>query len=308
MAEITLCESQVLEPQGIKVGRRLGSAVFDAKKDDGTSVVLKAGSNLPLRNVLVNNEHAVFKSIPPHANICRPFDYFMANSISGEIPVLAFPYIDGKGLDEAVLLYSCEDDGDKKFFKALSGGLAGLKHIHDNGFLHLDIKPQNIMVDNSGAGILIDLGGSRRMNGDCPSDLANMSYGTLDYFPPELVALKNLSARSDVYQFGATILSCLCGKTFYPLSGIGGCILPDYHRPFDLNDVCPSLKEYPDLKVFLQRARSKNPEQRPSVDDLSALVNEHAKYFSARPDHARLLPKNTYVRGQLEDYDEDVNI
>ena len=307
MALITLDVNQVLD-QGFEVGSRLAKTVFNAKKKDGTPVVLKAGSNTPLHNLLVNNERDVFNSIPPHPNICRPFDYFIVKVISGDIPVLAFPYIDGKGLDEAVSSFYCDKDGDVKLFNVLSGGLAGLKHIHNNGYLHLDLKPQNIMVDKSGAGILIDLGGSRRENGDCPEEFTKLSYGTLDYLPPEMVSQKGISRKSDVYQFGATILSCLCGQTPYPLMGIGDCILPAYNHPVDLQEVCPSLREYNALRDLLERARSKKPEQRPSVDDISALVNDHAEYFKAHPEHIRLFPKNSYVRSQLEDYDEEVDI
>jgi len=83
----------------------------------------------------------------------------------------------------------------------------GVAHMNRSGFVHADLKPNNILVDDDRTVKLIDLGQS------CPVGTTKQRIqGTPDYIAPEQVGRKPLDARTDVFNFGATLYWVLVGK------------------------------------------------------------------------------------------------
>lgn len=84
----------------------------------------------------------------------------------------------------------------------------GLDVIHQAGYVHADIKPNNIILTDSGPKI-IDFGQS------CPIGFIKPRIqGTPDYIAPEQVKRRHLTAQTDVYNLGATLYWTLTGQTF----------------------------------------------------------------------------------------------
>lgn len=75
----------------------------------------------------------------------------------------------------------------------------GLAHMHDRGYVHADMKPNNVMVDGETAKI-IDLGQSCRTG-----TVKERIQGTPDYIAPEQVHRRAITPRTDVYNLGATL-------------------------------------------------------------------------------------------------------
>jgi len=85
---------------------------------------------------------------------------------------------------------------------------AGLQALHQQGYVHADIKPNNILLTGGGLKI-IDFGQS------CPiGQTKKRIQGTPDYIAPEQVALAPLDQRTDVFNLGATMYWVLTGKAF----------------------------------------------------------------------------------------------
>lgn len=85
----------------------------------------------------------------------------------------------------------------------------GLDAMHQANLLHTDIKPNNILLDRSGAVKIIDFGQS------CPIGFRKPRIqGTPDYIAPEQVQRHHLSRRTDVFNLGATLYWALTGQTF----------------------------------------------------------------------------------------------
>jgi len=83
----------------------------------------------------------------------------------------------------------------------------GLHAMHRAGYVHADLKPNNIMVTPEGRIKLIDLGQSAKMREAKPR-----IQGTIDYMAPEQVQRGILDARTDVFGLGATLHKVLTGK------------------------------------------------------------------------------------------------
>ncbi len=83
----------------------------------------------------------------------------------------------------------------------------GLAHMHASGYVHADMKPNNIVVTDSGDVKVIDLGQS------CVSGtVKERIQGTPDYIAPEQVHRRAITPKTDVYNLGATMYWVLTGK------------------------------------------------------------------------------------------------
>jgi serine/threonine-protein kinase len=79
--------------------------------------------------------------------------------------------------------------------------------MHQAGFVHCDIKPNNILMGKDGAIRIIDLGQSCKIGA-----IKTRIQGTPDYIAPEQVQRKHLSHRTDIFNLGATMYWALTGK------------------------------------------------------------------------------------------------
>lgn len=133
-----------------------------------------------------------------------------------------------------------------------------LDALHALGYVHCDLKPNNILVSNEGDVKVIDLGQA------CPVGTAKTRIqGTPDYIAPEQVRCKAVSAATDVYNFGATLYWTLCGKnlpTLYTLGRGENSFLLDQKmpNPRELNPLVPEQ-----LSNLVMECVRTNPAKRP---------------------------------------------
>ena len=107
--------------------------------------------------------------------------------------------------------------GPQKLAEALAlatGLLDALERVHAAGFVHRDIKPDNILRTSDGRVVLIDLGLARKLPAD-PDDptRAHVQVGSLEYIAPEQIAdSASVDARADLYAFGCVLYELLAGR------------------------------------------------------------------------------------------------
>ncbi|MEM8494506.1 MAG: serine/threonine-protein kinase, partial [Planctomycetota bacterium] len=115
--------------------------------------------------------------------------------------VVVMELVDGKTLEEwrpDSMLVTC------RICRAVA---AALKFMHDQGYVHADIKPNNIMVTTDGQVKIIDFGQS------CPRNtVKERIQGTPDYIAPEQVKRQAITEQTDVFCLGATMYWMLTGK------------------------------------------------------------------------------------------------
>jgi len=86
----------------------------------------------------------------------------------------------------------------------------GLSHVHESGFMHLDFKPENILVTRSGAVRVIDFDTAQPISTK-PVRLAK-NPGTPGYMAPEQLRHEPLDARADIFAYGVSAYELLAGR------------------------------------------------------------------------------------------------
>ncbi len=140
-----------------------------------------------------------------HRNVVRTYDLGEVNGMY----YLTMEYVEGKSLKELIatrgpLPVSVTLTIGKQLCRAL-------EVAHEQGVIHRDIKPHNIVVEPSGVLKVMDFGIARLENRSKEEGLTKdgMSIGTPDYMSPEQLSGRELDARSDLYSTGVVLFECL---------------------------------------------------------------------------------------------------
>jgi serine/threonine-protein kinase len=122
-----------------------------------------------------------------------------------------------------------------------------LKHAHDHGIIHRDIKPQNLLVAEDGTVKLTDFGVAKVFAGKQLTATGGL-VGTAEYLAPEQAAGKPVTNRSDLYALGVVLYLLLTGRP--PFQGRSVLDLMHKHRfaQFDpprriVPDIAPEMDE-----------------------------------------------------------------
>ncbi len=92
----------------------------------------------------------------------------------------------------------------------------GIQALHENGLLHLDLKPSNVVIDDTGRAVIVDLGTVRSNDqttaGSPTETRAQRPVGTLRWMAPEQILSDRVDQRTDLFQLGALIHRMLTGR------------------------------------------------------------------------------------------------
>jgi DNA-binding NtrC family response regulator/tetratricopeptide (TPR) repeat protein len=174
----------------------------------------------------------------------------------GPVTGLATRWVDGPDLREAALGLPLE--GRMRLF---AGVLDAVAYLHRRGLLHLDLKPENVVVGEDGEPVLLDLGSARPLHAG-PGEAG----GTLGYASPEVLRGEAPTAASDVYGLGAVLYELLAGRPPF------GKAAPDATRRAMLSEDPPSLRIVaPDVPRALVKVvddlLARDPVRRPASPD-----------------------------------------
>ncbi|MFB9909574.1 serine/threonine-protein kinase [Allokutzneria oryzae] len=140
-----------------------------------------------------------------HPNCVRVYD--LVNE--GEGLAIVMEYIEGRSLSDVIKEDGLLDDVmAARLWVTMAGALGA---AHTKGVLHRDMKPSNVIVDDSAIAHLIDFGIARK-RGDSTLTAAGFMLGTPDFIAPEVAAGKSASPASDAWQLAATINYALSGQ------------------------------------------------------------------------------------------------
>ena len=142
----------------------------------------------------------------------------------------------------------------------------GLYHMHDKGWIHRDVKPDNFLVSRTGETKLIDFTIAEKKKsglGKLFHRAKSTVQGTRSYMSPEQIQGKNCDERSDIYSFGCMLFEAVTGKPPYtgqtPNDLLTKHISASIPSPVAYND-----NVSPEFAALIRRMMAKKVEQRPT--------------------------------------------
>lgn len=142
-----------------------------------------------------------------------------------------------------------------------------LQHVHECGFVHLDVKPGNIIVTTNGLPVLFDFGSARALGSPRPSDV----IGTDGYISPEECSLGATGPASDVFSLAVTTYEMLTGALpFAP--GTADNPFPQFtDDPIPMRNIRPALPR--ELDQLILGCLNRSPNARPALSKLLPHLN-----------------------------------
>ncbi|XP_060189946.1 G-type lectin S-receptor-like serine/threonine-protein kinase SD2-5 [Lycium barbarum] len=192
-----------------KLGEGGFGSVFEGIMSDGTTIAVKhlQGFGNVKKSFLA--EVASIGSIQ-HVNLVRLVGFCAEKSHR----LLVYEYMANVSLDRWIFHRKQEQsltwDVRKKIMSDVAKGLAYLHEDCNNKIIHLDIKPQNILLDHNFNAKVSDFGLSKLVGKD-ESKIITTMRGTPGYLAPEWLH-EAITEKVDVYSFGVVILEIICGR------------------------------------------------------------------------------------------------
>ncbi|GJN28609.1 hypothetical protein PR202_gb16813 [Eleusine coracana subsp. coracana] len=106
-----------------------------------------------------------------------------------------------------------------KRYELIRGICCGLQYLHiECRIVHLDLKPQNILLDGKLVPKIADFGMSRLFGEQCSRIITSHNGGTLGYMAPEYIQNGLISMEADIFSFGVIIIEIVTGYKHRPNS------------------------------------------------------------------------------------------
>jgi len=204
-------------------------------------------------------------------------------------PYLVMDFVAGRTL-EAI---ASDSPGHLEAGRVAAWGAAladALHACHEVGVVHRDVKPSNVMIDDSGVPRLVDFGVARDADSNTRITQEDAMVGTISYMAPEQARGEPASPLSDIWSLGATLFDALAGRPpfegAHPLMVLDGIL----HGP--LPDLRSIRSDVPTgLAAAIQKCLSRDPAKRfPSGAALASELRRTLARPVRRPTRARPGP------------------
>ena len=215
-----------------------------------------------LKDEFLNNEEFIrrFKNeskaiaVLNHPNIVRVYDV----SFGDMIQYIVMEYIDGITLKEYIEMQGVLDW--KETLHLTTQILKALQHAHENGIVHRDIKPQNIMLLQDGTIKVTDFG-IARFSSNATRTMTEQAIGSVHYIAPEQARGEKTDGKTDIYSVGVMMYEMLTGRLPFDADSAVSVALMQLQttpkRPRQINPDIPN-----GLEEITMKAMQKNPNDR----------------------------------------------
>jgi serine/threonine-protein kinase PpkA len=173
--------------------------------------------------------------------------------VAGDMYYMAMEYHPGGDLKAKIR----KGLGQKEAIRIMKDVAGALDYAHKTGFVHRDIKPDNILFSRSGSAVLSDFGIARAADGGTHLTATGSVVGTPHYMSPEQAQGRPVDGRADLYSLGIMFYQMLTGKV--PFGGDSALSIGIKH----IRDPIPRLPEgLSKYQTFLDKLLAKEPDDR----------------------------------------------
>jgi serine/threonine protein kinase len=240
-----------------KIGEGGMASVYEGVHDKlGTKVAIKILSPILARNPQLRQRfenEANFMASLSHPHITRVLDV----EEQDETLAIIMELLEGEDLDARVKRTGPLSTNEVKML--FTQVLNAFDYAHSKGILHRDIKPANIFIDKNNQVKILDFGIAKLFGTGNEMTQTGTQMGTPVYMSPEQVrGEKSIDHRADIYALGVTLYFTLTGKAPYESAE---------ESSFEIftkiiNELIPSLENNPTFDAIIQKAVSKDRNER----------------------------------------------
>lgn len=194
--------------------------------------------------------------------------YFEHGKIRG-VPYCLMEYVEGSNLK--MLLHNGDPLLHEHIANILIDMAVGLEHVHDSGFMHLDFKPENVLVTRNANVRLVDFD-LARPKPEKPEKVSK-NPGTPAYMAPEQLRRQPYDHRADIFAYGVTAYELLTGQKPFPGDTPDEILRRQLDRTTGLATPRQLNKDIPaNLEKTILKALERDPDKRHPI--MSMLVHE----------------------------------
>ena len=219
-----------------------------------------------------------------HQNIVSVYDI---GSISDHSYII-FEYIEGELLSDYIKNYNLELS---EIIDLMMGISAGVSKAHQNGVVHRDLKPQNIIINEEGVPKIMDFGIAMMIE---EGSTSHQVVGTPRYMAPEYVRQKVVTPGIDVFSLGAIFYELITGKPAFAGAStsevLAKILVGPPQPPSRVNDIADDV-----IDGICLKALAANPKDR--YQDAGKLHDVLKNY---QKDHAQVSTVDSHGKATLE--------
>ncbi len=268
------------------VGKRLDGRyeIMEVIGVGGMAVVYKAFDNIDHRIVAVkilkqeylanedfkrrfrNESKAI--AVLSHPNIVKVYDV----SFGDAIQYIVMEHVEGITLKEYINQQGIVSPREAIYF--ITQILRALKHAHDKGIVHRDIKPQNILLISDGTIKVTDFG-IARISENATRTMTDGAIGSVHYISPEQAKGSITDSRTDLYSAGVILYEMLTGKLpFQSDNAVSVALMQLQNDPVSPREINPAIPK--GLEEIIIRAMQKNQADR--YQSANEMINDIVAY------------------------------
>jgi len=189
-----------------------------------------------------------------HRNVIRIYDLGEGDGVK----FITMEYIEGRDLRS--LIHERKNFPPQEAVRIMQQVCLALDAAHIVDVIHRDLKPQNVMLDQSGRVLVMDFGLARTLEGDGMTQSGAL-VGTMEYMSPEQALAQNLDQRSDLFSAGLILYELLTGQTpFRAESALASLIKRTQERAAPISDFDPSIPS--NLTKIVSKCLERDPNLR----------------------------------------------
>ena len=189
-----------------------------------------------------------------HPHILPVYDFGQ----EGEYTYIVMKYVPAGTLKDVVVAGPMDTERAAEIVEHLA---EALDHAHEQGIIHRDVKPSNVLMDRGTWALLMDFGLAKMVEGSVQLTASGVGVGTPAYMAPEQGQGKTIDHRADVYSLGVVLYEMLTGRVPFDAETPMAVVIKHITEPLPMpRTVNPTIPE--EIELVILKALAKDPQDR----------------------------------------------